>query len=57
MWMLAYGVRANAVNVYVCIGKSTTVECLNKIVKGVISVFEDEYLRKLNSNYVNAYKK
>ncbi|XP_057755526.1 uncharacterized protein LOC130974685 [Arachis stenosperma] len=48
--MLAYGVAADAVDDYVCIGESTTIECLEKFVEGVISGFEDEYLRKSNPN-------
>ncbi|XP_020963956.1 uncharacterized protein LOC107611361 [Arachis ipaensis] len=48
--MLAYGVAADAVDDYVRIGESTTIECLEKFVEGVISVFEDEYLRKPNPN-------
>ncbi|XP_072087360.1 uncharacterized protein [Arachis hypogaea] len=50
--MLAYGVAADAVDDYVRIGESTTIECLKKFVEGVISVFEDEYLRKPNPNDV-----
>ncbi|XP_015966735.1 glutathione S-transferase T3-like [Arachis duranensis] len=50
--MLAYGVAADAVDDCVRIGKSTTIECLEKFVKGVILVFEDEYLRKPNPNEV-----
>ncbi|XP_016191774.1 uncharacterized protein LOC107632620 [Arachis ipaensis] len=42
--MLAYGVAADAVDDYVRISESTTIECLKKFVEGVISVFEDEYL-------------
>ncbi|XP_072054371.1 uncharacterized protein [Arachis hypogaea] len=48
--MLAYGVVADAVDDYVRIGESTTIECLEKFVEGVISVFQDEYLRKPNPN-------
>ncbi|XP_057760907.1 uncharacterized protein LOC130981326 [Arachis stenosperma] len=50
--MLPYGVAADAVDDYVRIGESTTIECLEKFVKGVILVFEDEYLRKPNPNKV-----
>ncbi|XP_057723956.1 uncharacterized protein LOC130939906 [Arachis stenosperma] len=50
--MLAYGVAADAVDDYVCIGESTTIECLKTFVEGVISVFQDEYLRKPNPNDV-----
>ncbi|XP_057739831.1 uncharacterized protein LOC130956911 [Arachis stenosperma] len=51
--MLAYGVAADAVDDYVRIGESTTIECLEKFVEGVISVFQDEYLRKPNPNDVH----
>ncbi|XP_057760330.1 uncharacterized protein LOC130980691 [Arachis stenosperma] len=50
--MLAYGVVADAVDDYVRIGESTTIECLEKFVTGVILVFEEEYLRKSNPNDV-----
>ncbi|XP_016168355.1 uncharacterized protein LOC107610887 [Arachis ipaensis] len=50
--MLAYGVVVDAADDYVHIGESTTIECLEKFVEGIISVFEDEYLRKSNSNDV-----
>ncbi|KAL1339181.1 hypothetical protein AAHE18_U015900 [Arachis hypogaea] len=52
IWMLAYGIGADAVDDYVRIGESTTIECLEKIVEDVISVFEDEYLRKPKLNDV-----
>ncbi|XP_057720113.1 uncharacterized protein LOC130934572 [Arachis stenosperma] len=52
MQMLAYGVATDGVDDYVRIGESTTIECLEKFVEGVILVFEDEYLRKPNPNYV-----
>ncbi|XP_025625147.1 uncharacterized protein [Arachis hypogaea] len=50
--MLAYGIAADAAYDYVHIGESSTIECLKKFVEGVISVFEDEYLRKPNINDV-----
>ncbi|XP_016192602.1 uncharacterized protein LOC107633497 [Arachis ipaensis] len=50
--ILAYGVAADAVDYYVRIGERTTFKFLEKFVEGVISVFEDEYLRKSNSNDV-----
>ncbi|XP_015938764.1 glutathione S-transferase T2-like [Arachis duranensis] len=50
--MLAYGVGADAVDDYVHIGNCTTIECLGKFVEYVISVFEDEYLRKPKLNDV-----
>ena len=52
MRMLAYGVSADAVDDYVRIGESTTIECLEKFVEDVILVFKTEYLRKPNSNDV-----
>ena len=50
MYVLAYGVSADAVDDYVRIGESTAIECLEKFVEDVILVFESEYLRKPNSN-------
>nr|XP_029150776.1 uncharacterized protein LOC112770436 [Arachis hypogaea] len=50
--MLAYRVGADVVDDYVRIGKSTIIEYLKKFVEGVISVFEDEYLRKPKPNDV-----
>ncbi|XP_029144610.1 uncharacterized protein [Arachis hypogaea] len=50
--MLAYGVGADAVDDYVRIGESTTIEYLEKFVEDVISVFEDENLRKSKPNDV-----
>ena len=44
MHMLAYGVSAGAVDDYVCIGESTTIEWLYKFVEDVILIFEIEYL-------------
>ncbi|XP_016165288.1 uncharacterized protein LOC107607908 [Arachis ipaensis] len=52
IWMLAYGITADAVDGYVHISGSTIIKCLKKFVEGVISVFDDEYLRKSNSNDV-----
>ncbi|GAA0154091.1 hypothetical protein LIER_12172 [Lithospermum erythrorhizon] len=43
--MLAYGVPADACDEYVKIVESTTIECTRKFCKGVIDVFEEEYLR------------
>ncbi|XP_020992358.1 uncharacterized protein LOC110278445 [Arachis duranensis] len=48
--MLIYGIIADVVDDYVRTGERTTIECLKKFVEGVILVFEDEYLRKPNSN-------
>ncbi|XP_057730651.1 uncharacterized protein LOC130945986 [Arachis stenosperma] len=52
IWMLAYGIAADAFDDYVRIGESTAIECLEKFVECVISVLKDEYLRKPNSNDV-----
>ena len=47
--MLAYGSPADAVDEYVRIGKSTTIECLERFVKGVNNVYGSEYLRRPNN--------
>ena len=44
MRMLAYGVLTDAIDDYVQIGKSTTIECLEKFIEDVILVFETKYL-------------
>ena len=48
--MLAYGVTGDLMDEYVRIGESTAIESLKKIVKVVILIFSDEYLRSPNSN-------
>ena len=45
MRMLAYGVAADAVNEYIKIGGTTALECLRRFCKGVIQLYEHEYLR------------
>ncbi|XP_074358043.1 uncharacterized protein LOC141697528 [Apium graveolens] len=52
MRMLVYGISADAVDDYVCIGESTAIECLKRFVTNVILIFESEYLRNPNSNDV-----
>ncbi|CAK8530608.1 unnamed protein product [Lathyrus sativus] len=47
--MLAYGSPADLVDEYVQIGESTSIECLERFVKGVNVVFGAEYLRKPNN--------
>ena len=42
--MLAYRESADAVDDYIRIGESTTIECLDKFVEYMILVFETEYL-------------
>ncbi|XP_021742946.1 glutathione S-transferase T2-like [Chenopodium quinoa] len=48
--MLAYGVAADELDEYFKIAESTTMECLMRFVTGVNELFEEEYLRKPNSN-------
>ncbi|XP_058726702.1 uncharacterized protein LOC131598084 [Vicia villosa] len=50
--MLAYGSPADCVDKYVRIGESTSVECLERFVRGVNVVFGAEYLRKPNNTDV-----
>ncbi|RWR85040.1 putative nuclease HARBI1 [Cinnamomum micranthum f. kanehirae] len=47
--MLAYGVAADAVDDYVRIAESTSIESLEKFVQAIIDVFGNEYLRTPNS--------
>jgi hypothetical protein len=46
--MLTYGVPADAMNEYVRIGESTTIESLRRFVAAVVDLFEEEYLRYPN---------
>jgi len=45
MRMLAYGVAADAVDEYIKIGGTTTLECLRRFCKGIIRLYEQMYLR------------
>ncbi|XP_020272553.1 uncharacterized protein LOC109847733 [Asparagus officinalis] len=45
MQMLAYGVAADAVDEYIKIGGTTTMECLRRFCKGIIQLYEPVYLR------------
>jgi hypothetical protein len=45
MRMLAYGVAADAVDEYIKISSSTTLECLLRFCKGIIRLYEQLYLR------------
>ncbi|RWR76326.1 putative nuclease HARBI1 [Cinnamomum micranthum f. kanehirae] len=47
--MLAYGVAADAVDDYVRIAESTSIESLKKFVQAIIDVFGNEYLRTPNT--------
>lgn len=51
--MFTYGSPANIVDKYVRIGESTTVECLDRFVRGMNEVFGAEYLRRPNNNDVD----
>jgi hypothetical protein len=44
--MLAYGASADNVDEYLRIGETTTLKCVDKFTRGVISVFGPQYLRK-----------
>ncbi|XP_074323699.1 uncharacterized protein LOC141660608 [Apium graveolens] len=46
--MLANGTPADSVDEYVKIGKSTAIESLKKFCRGVVDIFESEYLRSPN---------
>jgi hypothetical protein len=48
--MLAYGTTADVCDEYVSIGESTTIKCVKKFVKAVISNFSEEYLRSPTNN-------
>ena len=50
--MLAYGSPADVVDEYVRIGENTSIECLQRFVRGVNVVFGAEYLRKPNNTDV-----
>ena len=50
--MLAYESPADSVDEYVWIGESTSVECLERFIRGVNVVFGAEYLRKPNNTNV-----
>ncbi|XP_059659931.1 uncharacterized protein LOC132306534 [Cornus florida] len=43
--MLAYGMPVDAVDEYVRIGESTTIESLKRFCVGIISIYGEEYLR------------
>ena len=43
--MLVYGVDADAIDEYIKIGGTTALECLRRLCKGIIRLYEQEYLR------------
>ncbi|KAK2458580.1 hypothetical protein QL285_005718 [Trifolium repens] len=45
MRLLAYGVSADAVDEYIKIGGTTTLECLRRFCKGIIRLYESVYMR------------
>ncbi|KAF8407599.1 hypothetical protein HHK36_006733 [Tetracentron sinense] len=51
--MLAYGVAADAVNNYVRIDESTSIETLKRFVRAVVEVFGEEYLRSPNNEDIS----
>ncbi|KAF8389027.1 hypothetical protein HHK36_025712 [Tetracentron sinense] len=53
MRMLAYGVAADAVDNYVRIGESTSIESLRRFVRAVVEVFGEEYLKSPNNNDIS----
>lgn len=50
--MLAYGSPADIIDEYVRIGENTSIECLERFVRGVNVVFWTKYFRKPNNNDV-----
>ena len=48
--MLAYGTTTDLCDEYVSIRETTTMKCLKKIVKAVVSNFSEEYLRSPTNN-------
>src|SRR5687768_10963882 len=49
MRILAYGVAADAIDEYVCIGESTTRKALHHFCRAIIDVFDEYYLRPPNA--------
>ncbi|XP_045802847.1 putative nuclease HARBI1 [Trifolium pratense] len=47
--ILAYGSPADSVDDYVRIGESTTLECLDRFVMGVCTIFGAQYMRRPNN--------
>jgi len=45
MQMLTYGVASDVVDEYIKIGGTTSLECLRRFCKGIIWLYEQEYLR------------
>ena len=47
--ILAYGSPADSVDEYILIGETTAVECLERFVSGICTIFENKYLRRPNN--------
>lgn len=47
--LLAYGPPAHSIDYYVCIGETTTLQCLDKFSRDVYDIFRAEYLRRPNN--------
>ncbi|KAL9432461.1 hypothetical protein AB3S75_027487 [Citrus x aurantiifolia] len=50
--MLAYDMLANAIDEYIKIGESTTIESLKRFCCAIVEVFAEQYLRSPNANEV-----
>ncbi|CAM8911735.1 unnamed protein product [Rhodiola kirilowii] len=50
--MLAYGTAADAVDDYIRIGESTTIESLRRFVRAIVEIFGCEYMRRPNNEDV-----
>ncbi|XP_074269509.1 protein ANTAGONIST OF LIKE HETEROCHROMATIN PROTEIN 1-like [Silene latifolia] len=50
--ILAYGTPADAIDEYIKIGETTTIECFFKFCTAIIEVFGEQYMRKPNANDV-----
>ncbi|KAF8376731.1 hypothetical protein HHK36_031601 [Tetracentron sinense] len=53
IWMLAYGMPADAMEEYMRIGESTTVESLKRFCRAIISIHEEEYLGSLTTTDIS----
>ena len=47
--ILAYGTPTDSMDEYIIIGESTAIESLRRLVKAVLAMFDDHYLRSLNN--------
>ncbi|XP_058775220.1 uncharacterized protein LOC131649476 [Vicia villosa] len=50
--MLAYGTSVDSVDDYLRICETTTLKCVDKFTRGVISIFGAQYLRRPNAKYI-----